>query len=60
MVDIIFIIINAIQAVSMSEKQCNSIKSIINWDKKKKPTFTVVYTFPVSNNHPSSLLYKMQ
>lgn len=30
MVDIMFIIINAIQAVSMSEKQCNSIKSIIN------------------------------
>lgn len=43
MVDIMFIIINAIQAVSMSEKQCNSIKSIINWDKKKKNIYYSVH-----------------
>lgn len=37
MFDIKFISIKAVQTVSMSEKQYNSIQSIINWKKKYHP-----------------------
>lgn len=51
MFDIKFISIKAVQAVSMSEKQYNSIQSIINW-KKKVPSMSFT-----SNCLPSSLLW---
>lgn len=36
MFDIIFIVINAVDAVSVSEKQDSSMQSISSWKKKEK------------------------